>query len=124
MSKLKLCYVEDLEKGYFTLYFSEKNAKDVWGDDWDDAPYEHNAGEPYEYDKKIVVEQGNIGNTIITPCSEYNNSPYSVEDINNKAVPWIYFKYDTKDTIFANDEYDKVIEILIKNKCKIYEEKK
>ena len=119
MAKLKLCYVEDLGLGmYYVLFFSKKNTKDVWGDDWDDVPYEHNASEPYEYDKKIIVEQGN---TIITPCSEYNNSPYSVEDINNKAVPWIYFKYDTKDTIFANDEYDKVVEILRKNKCKIYE---
>ena len=94
MAKLKLCYVEDLGLGmYYVLFFSKKNTKDVWGDDWDDVPYEHNASEPYEYDKKIIVEQGN---TIITPCSEYNNSPYSVEDINNKAVPWIYFKYDDK----------------------------
>lgn len=36
-----LCYV-DGGKAYFTT----QKLEDQWGDDWDDAPYEHNAGIP------------------------------------------------------------------------------
>lgn len=38
----RLCYVEG-DWAYFTTQPLDKQ----WGDDWDDAPYEHNAGEPY-----------------------------------------------------------------------------
>lgn len=37
----KLCYVDNNE-AWFTSDF-----KHQWGDDWDDRPYEHNAGSPY-----------------------------------------------------------------------------
>ena len=37
-----LCYVE----GNWA-YFTTKDLDKQWGDDWDDAPYEHNAGTPY-----------------------------------------------------------------------------
>jgi hypothetical protein len=39
---LKLCYVEDN-----IAYFTSLELDDQWGDDWDDAPYECNAGRPY-----------------------------------------------------------------------------
>ena len=39
---LKLCYCSN-NIMYFT---SDMTAQ--WGDDWDDCPYEHNAGKPYE----------------------------------------------------------------------------
>lgn len=34
----KLCYVDD---GF--AYFTTKPLTEQWGDDWNDAPYEHNA---------------------------------------------------------------------------------
>lgn len=37
-----LCYIS---KPW--AYFTTQKLEDQWGDDWDDAPYEHNAGEPY-----------------------------------------------------------------------------
>lgn len=37
-----LCYV-DGNRAYFTTQPLDQQ----WGDDWDDAPYEHNAGTPY-----------------------------------------------------------------------------
>lgn len=40
--KAVLCYV-DGNKAWFTT----KPLAEQWGDDWDDAPYEHNAGQPY-----------------------------------------------------------------------------
>jgi hypothetical protein len=42
MSVLRLCYI-DSPWAYFTSQEIDKQ----WGDDWNDAPYEHNAGEPY-----------------------------------------------------------------------------
>ena len=37
-----LCFVDKT-----WAYFTTKPIESQWGDDWDDAPYEHNAGEPY-----------------------------------------------------------------------------
>ena len=39
----KLCYLTDI-----FAYFTTQELSKQWGDDWDDAPYEHNAGEPYK----------------------------------------------------------------------------
>lgn len=38
-----LCYVS-----HPFAYFTTQPVENQWGDDWDDAPYEHNAGSPYE----------------------------------------------------------------------------
>ena len=102
MSKqYKLCYVDEN-----ILYFTD-NFANQWGDDWDDAPYEHNASEPYErkyyteYDDEWCVKngKGNIrkiafyrydGYYIKQPKDGFCNSPYSVQAINKKAVPWLY----------------------------------
>jgi hypothetical protein len=87
-----LCYI-----GGQAAYFTTKSLEDQWGDDWNDAPYEHNAGTPYEfrgYDKergdtpwKItkVYYEGRFD----TPDEWVRNSNYSVEQINNKVVPWL-----------------------------------
>ena len=92
----RLCYVR-----YNILYFTD-NFENQWGDDWDDAPYEHNAGEPYDYDDEPTVDntdrRGHIRYLaymdwnfwIQEPKSGCHNSRYSVDDINNGAVPWLY----------------------------------
>lgn len=41
-SEHRLCYIS----GPFA-WFTSAALADQWGDDWNDAPYEHNAGEPY-----------------------------------------------------------------------------
>lgn len=92
-------------KGKAELYafFTEVPLVDQWGDDWDDAPYEHNAGRPYddhyqgderkehlvikvpfyvrhdEFDVKLPMDYG---------C--YGNSPFCIRDINAGAVAWIF----------------------------------
>lgn len=48
MSEPRLCYVED---GF--AYFTTQRLADQWGDDWNDAPYEHNAGTPYEWREEL-----------------------------------------------------------------------
>ena len=89
---MKLCYVSGS-----WAYFTTQELKDQWGDDWNDAPYEHNAGSPYHYsdhDKKEGREPWEIvrvawDGPFEAPCSEVLNSPFSVEQINKGAVPWL-----------------------------------
>ncbi len=98
LSIYRLCYVDD-NILYFTDHF-----KTQWADDWNDAPYEHNAGTPYEFiedwsdEENIKHGHGHIrllafepDYHIIRPCDSFAyNSPYSVEDINKEAVPWLF----------------------------------
>lgn len=95
-SMYRLCYVCD-NIMYFTDNFSNQ-----WGDDFNDAPYEHNAGTPYEWENSWSKEDnvkygyGHIrlfafekDFSIKRPCDGYVNSPYSVEDINKGKVAWL-----------------------------------
>ena len=117
----KLCYVKN-GKAWFTSNFENQ-----WGDDWDDAPYEHNAGEPYTEDYKqesLGVENGRAiypeipmktlyfelpDYYLYEPCDMFVNSPYSVKDINKGAVAWIH----TQDfNINAGTEIEDFIDII------------
>jgi hypothetical protein len=70
-------------------WFTQLALEDQWGDDWNDAPYEHNAGTPYQ-DEPNVFSIAAIDACFSTPDSGYLNSPNSVEDINiRKRVPWL-----------------------------------
>ncbi len=85
----KLCYVE-----WAWAYFTTRSLEQQWGDDWNDAPYEHNAGTPYtwaeymgepKYDVQKVAWDGNFE----TPSEGHSNSPFSVEQINAGAIAWL-----------------------------------
>lgn len=83
---MKLCYVEDN-----WAYFTDKEivGKDKqWGDDWNDAPYEHNAGEPYEHNGEKIVKIAWDGE-FERPGEIMCNSPYTVERINQGVVAWL-----------------------------------
>ena len=107
----KLCYVDpDEPKAYFT-----SNWEQQWGDDWNDRPYEHNAGSPYnsyfkdgkEIPIKLKVLYFDFPYSYYeTPCSHVDNSRYSVEDINNHRVPWITID---GHYIFAGTSYSNFI---------------
>lgn len=87
-----LCYVSGS-----WAYFTTKPLTEQWGDDWDDAPYEHNAGSPYtfgEHDQKqgrkpwkiiVIAWRGDFE----TPDEGHCNSPYSVQQINAGVVAWL-----------------------------------
>ena len=61
-----------------------------YGDDWDDVPYEHNAGRVYDWFIKGYIDIA-IGweCRIIEPYDGVINSKYSKEDFVNKKVPAI-----------------------------------
>lgn len=77
ITEARLCFVKD---GF--AYFSHKNPKRIVGDDWDDAPWEHNADEPYEYDCKIGFDGGGWHKSLST----YNNCAM---DFAKKKLPWL-----------------------------------
>ena len=90
--KYELCYV-DGNKAYFTSDWEHQH-----GDDWDDAPYEHNAERPYTHYFKDGIEYPIQLKELYyefptkwvkLPCDDYVNSPYSVEMINKGAIAWI-----------------------------------
>lgn len=91
----------ELNEKEFMAYFTPASMDEQWGDDWDDAPYEHNAGIPYDdlwvNDKRVEIEILQVPFAI----KSYNfrlpndmgfggNSPFAVADINHGAVAWIY----------------------------------
>lgn len=82
----RLCYIRG-ERAYFTTQELSKQ----WGDDWNDAPYEHNAGSPYgpregeSWEVRYVFFDGDFD----APCEWHHNSPYSVDDINAGQTPWL-----------------------------------
>ena len=87
---MRLCYVD----GAFA-YFTSQDVKTQWGDDWNDAPYEHNAGEPYEWrkesdEKEYQIKKVAFESDMETPEQLAGcNSVYSVEMINSGAVAWL-----------------------------------
>jgi hypothetical protein len=85
-----LCYVNDPWAHFTTNLLDEQ-----WGDDWNDVPYEHNAGNPYtpipgrdEEGAWQIVKVAFEGD-FREPCDGHLNSPYSVKQINTGAVPWL-----------------------------------
>lgn len=90
----RLCYVEG-----DTAYFTTQELSKQWGDDWNDAPYEHNAETPYEPHKGHDYKEGEpepwrittvkFDGPFVRPCDGFNNSPYSVQQINAGAVAWL-----------------------------------
>ena len=89
--KFKLCYVENSFAWFTTASLSEQ-----WGDDWNDAPYEHNAGTPYEWrierekPEYKLMKLAFYSDDLETPADiAGHNSLYSVQAINGGVVAWL-----------------------------------
>jgi len=131
--RLKLCYVENN-----IAYFTTQPLSKQWGDDWDDAPYEHNAGAPYEpcwhnrkdsgiypcecdlckreWNKdgtpKWVIEKIMFDAEVRLPNYGVANSDYSVQDINKKKIAWIRSLYHKNKSIYAGVNVTEFIEAI------------
>lgn len=72
------------------FYLGEDSLTDWYGDDWDDCPYEHNAGEVYE---RFVAGHADIAfsfdKLVLEPCDGAWNSDYTKEDMIKRLVPCI-----------------------------------
>jgi hypothetical protein len=116
VKQFRLCYVEEP-----WAYFTTQELSKQWGDDWDDRPYEHNAGAPYKWHDGRDGEPWEIVKVawyadLITPCEGHVNSPYSVQDINQGAVPWLrtpsYSSRKVQVEIYAGTTLDEFIRVV------------
>lgn len=108
----KLCYVEG-QKAYFTSNFEKQ-----WGDDWNDRPYEDNAGSPYEHYFENEKEIPIYIETLYFETDDWSERKpcdvgrFSVEQINKGAVAWVI---TDKFCIQAGTTMKDFIEIITKN---------
>lgn len=95
---LKLCYVDE-----GIAYFS--NNPEQWGDDWNDKPYECNAGTPYDHEDEFeVISIGfNPNDKYEEPTEYFYGIQLSVEEINKKYTPWLIPTDRELEPIFAGD---------------------
>lgn len=128
MEKYKLCYIEG-NKAWFTNNFEKQ-----WGDDWNDRPYEHNAGEPYNnwyeeiphkppvYGKQYKEHEIKL-KTLYFEVNDWSDKRphemgnFSVKDINKGAVAWIH---TDNFNIYAGTTIEDFIDIIEKHNGKIY----
>lgn len=130
----KLCYVS-WNRAHFTTI---ENLEDQWGDDWNDAPYEHNAGRPYTYDEKVWDWKSKkwIANTKPRYESDYVffegdfeepdefGQSMSVQFVNSGRVPWITSgRWDSSRdmAIFAGTTYPEFVKKIHANGGRVYE---
>jgi hypothetical protein len=72
------------------FYLGEDNLDKWWGDDWNDTPYEHNAGTVYEKYVSGTVDVAFPFDWIVSePCDGHLNSPWSKEDMMERKVPML-----------------------------------
>jgi hypothetical protein len=76
----KLVYVDN-----HCAWFCDQPEK-AWGDDWNDAPYECNAGNPYT-DRADYLRLFWRDGFFETPA--WRNHSVSVQDVNRGACPWL-----------------------------------
>lgn len=81
------------------LYCCDEDVYDeVWGDDWDDYPYEHNAGQVNDkYVSYIVDLAFNYDIMVMEAEKDYyyhGNSPYCKKDFKDKLAPIFVLGYE------------------------------
>lgn len=116
MTTARLCYI-DAPWAWFTSAGDKQ-----WGDDWNDAPYQHNAGDPYLVEGEVLFKVAFEG-PFELPC-EYTENYYSVQNINSFAVPWLRpldAPFDT-EAIFAGTTYQMFVDKVVKAGGRIYVE--
>jgi hypothetical protein len=130
MSELKLCYISG-NCAYFTTQSLDKQ----WGDDWNDAPYEHNAGHPYsphpnspedwneDMTPKWKIIKVYFDGAVDKPEEGHCNSPYSVEKINKHEAPWLQTSRYAEPpyiNLFAGASFSEFEDFIKSNEGKVY----
>ncbi len=72
------------------FYIGTEDCKDYYGDDWDDAPYEHNAGSVYDrFVAGWFVKTFDFDDIVMEPCEGSDNSRFCKDDMKAGRVPCI-----------------------------------
>lgn len=141
----------EYKKGEFEYYayFTPRSMNAQTGDDWNDCPYEHNAGIPYDHIITKVVDCETCPGLKIAKEIKYieiikvpfstrsfntsfpkdysygGNSSFCVDSINRGAVAWIYDFVDKKHSVAIYGgctlkKFSKLIDKIIENNKKSY----
>ena len=83
--------IDFARKGNVVRFYLGHRELESWhGDDWDDTPYEHNAGQVYD---EFVCGTRDIAfpfdSAVLEPCCGHMNSNWSKEDMVARRVPCI-----------------------------------
>ena len=80
----------DIKGNVIKFYLGQDNDMNYHGDDWDDVPYEHNAGEVYsEFVEGYAYVYLEYELNIVTADQWYDNSPYCKNDFKRKRLPCV-----------------------------------
>lgn len=89
----RLCFVDESET---VAYFTTQELCKQWGDDWNDRPYQYNAGIPYSHyydyeDVYFVYEVHFRADLWVPAIANYNSGPggWSVEQMNRGELAWL-----------------------------------
>lgn len=86
-------YFGDYDETTKQWYGAENPGELPHGDDWDDAPYEHNAGLVYaRYVKNVLDVYVKWDYRVFEPNEGYLNSPFTREGLFKDKAPVIYIK--------------------------------
>ena len=89
------------------LYLGRPKLKDWWGDDWDDRPYEHNAGRVYdEFISGYIDIAFSFDCEVDEPCEGVDNSQYCKDSFKCGETPIIkgtihFYMQETLEQILA-----------------------
>ena len=86
--------IDFARKGNVVRFYLGEDNLDLWyGDDWDDAPYEHNAGQVYdEYVSAVKDISFPFDALVLEPQDDWNyygNSAWSKDDMVARKTPCI-----------------------------------
>ncbi len=93
--------IDFTKKGNVVRFYLGDAGQEYWGDDWDDAPYDCNAGEVYEeYIKGYRDMTFPFDYLVLEPCDGEWNCPYTKMDMQKRLIPCIIVvpKEKYKDT--------------------------
>lgn len=81
--------IDFARKGNVIRFYLGKNGEQH-GDDWNDIPYEHNAGKVYdEFVEDMIDIPIDFDCLVLEPSDGYYNSNYCKDDMKNRKVPCI-----------------------------------
>ena len=91
------------------FYLGADDCEDYWGDDWDDTPYEHNAGRVYD---EFVTGTRDIAfpvDYVVLEPKEDNhfryNSPFCKDNFKGREAPCIVAMKIPEDQWAFNDDF-------------------
>lgn len=105
--------IDFIKKGNAVRFIlGDDNCTDYWGDDWNDAPYEHNAGSVYgEYIKGYRDVFFPVDWTVLEPSEDWcngGNSNYCKEDFKMGYAPCIIAAAPSSDC-WTDDRFGVVV---------------